>query len=290
MSIQLARSILSASDSDARLSLIFAAEEAMVWNEYGDEVEQFNRIIAQYPGIPQASVDSDDAEVRMTYKDTTVNVPLEYDRQDNLRAVLALAGLTHDDLAFRMCVDTDGHSEFAFFVLPPAQWVALDNEFGIETVGKCFLAACDSCDALYDALAGPETPLSPWEQAAHDCAARVEEIASLEAFCSVSYSLGDDNHLVLLVDTETDNERDLLFHSAAWRSALDAYEPALRKDGLVLEHVRLESQETIERDWGGIGFEILYRVMSPKLWFNRQSGPTDEEKRNAHKLLQTLND
>jgi hypothetical protein len=157
MSIALARRILPASDED-RLDLIFEHAEELLWNEHGDEVEQFNRLVALYPAMSPAGIDGGD-DVRMTYKEKTVQVPVEHDREDNLRAVLALAGLTRQDLAFRMCVDTDGNSEFAFLMLPPAQWTLLEEEFGAGTVGHCFLRVGDSIDDLYDRLANPEAPL-----------------------------------------------------------------------------------------------------------------------------------
>ena len=287
MPLQLARSILGA-PHDARLDLIFQSAEAMVWTDDGDEVAQFNRIAAHYCGVPPASVDGSGDAVRLTYNNVTVDVPIESDGQDNLRAVLALAALTCDDLAFRLCVDTDGNSEFAFFLLPPHQWAALEQEFGTDDVGDCFLAAAASVDALYAALAGPEVPLSPQEQTVQACGEAVQALASRDASCSVAYDIDDDNYLVLQIETTTDRERDVLFNNPALRSTLAAWEPALRKEGLVLEHVKIEAQETIARDWDGMDLPIFYRVLSPTIWFNRQSDPTDEDRRMARELLRGL--
>lgn len=159
MSFELARSILSASD-DERLELIFEHEEALVWDEYGDEVEQFNRILTLYPGIPAAQIDRSGEERRISYRNAKVTVPVKCDRQDNLRALLALAGLTREDLAFRMCVDTDGNSEFGFLMLPPEQWISLENEFGAKAVRRRFLPVGESCEQLFAMLAEDEHPWS----------------------------------------------------------------------------------------------------------------------------------
>jgi hypothetical protein len=287
MSIDLARSILSATDDD-RLDLIFEHDDAFIWDEYGDEVEQFNRIIASYPDIRPARIVGSDEDIRMTYKATTVKVPVERDGQDNLRAVVALAGLTRQDLAFRMCVDTDGNSEFAFLMLPPNQWSVLESEFGAEAVSACFLPVGDSCEALFEMLAAGAEPLSPLELAAKEFADKVEALALPDVSSSVSFELDDDNYLSLDIETPTDRERDRLFSDPEFLRVLNKFEPELRDQGLILQSVVIESEETIQRDWGGIRFQSLSRAYSPHLWFSRNPRPREEEPVDTALLLQML--
>lgn len=155
MSIDLARRILSAAD-DARLDLMFAHGGALIWDAHGDEVAQFNRIIARYPGIPPASIEGSHEQFEVRYKHASVTVPLAYDRQDHLRAVIALAGLTRHDLAIRLCLATGGRREFAFLMLPPEQWQALEEELGSEALDRDFMALGDSCEVFYARLAAAE--------------------------------------------------------------------------------------------------------------------------------------
>lgn len=130
--------------------------------------------------------------------------------------------------------------------------------------------------------------MSPPELVAKQFADTMEALANDDVPSSVSYAIDDDNYLSLQIETSTDEERDRLFARAAFADALRQHEPVLREQGLILDHVLIESQETIERDWNGIPFESLLRALSPHLWFNRNPHAPAPDSVDTKALLELL--
>lgn len=148
MTLHFARSILKHDDDEARWELLCERQSELLWDEYGDEVEQFNRIARAFGLAEEAVIEGMDADITMRYRGRTVAVPVFYDREDNLRAVHTLSQLARDVLEFRLCRDTVGNSENAFMMLPPAQWHELEQEYGRAAVARRFMPVAPSWDAF----------------------------------------------------------------------------------------------------------------------------------------------
>lgn len=76
----------------------------------------------------------------LTYRQTTVEVPLTHSRDDQLVIVHTLARLVRRDSDIRFCLDSHHSSDLAFLALPPGDWKALEKEFGTDTVAYRFLS------------------------------------------------------------------------------------------------------------------------------------------------------
>ena len=148
MSLEFARAILRTHDEDERWELCCDGGEQFIWAEYGDEVDQFNRLAVAFPEAVTAGLEGENDDIRMRYRDRTVKVPLLFDRDDNLRAVHTLSQLTRADLEFRMLADTSGNSEQAFLMLPAAQWRQLEAEFGVAAVARRFMPVAPNFDTF----------------------------------------------------------------------------------------------------------------------------------------------
>lgn len=245
MTTQLARDILSHGDIDTVCQIIFDHEDGLVWDEHGDEVERFNAIAALFPGIPTATIDGEDDRIQMTYGGATVAVPVEFDREDNLRAVHTLGQLSKADLEFRLCKDTSGNSEQAFLLLPPLQWKDLEREFGHETVARRFLALDPSYDSfIKEAFAESEEGMPAQQLAVKRCAEAVEAEANKYVPNEIIRGINEDSSVDLYLTTETDAERDRLSGEAAFAGALKRLTAPLQAQGLVIRHVTVDSRET----------------------------------------------
>lgn len=138
MHFELAKTIAQTPKQQGSHSHIFDNNDAFVWAEHGDEIEQFNALAGADAGFEDIEViaNDDDADDMHSYryKGKALTVPLVDDREDNLISVHTLAQLVKADFELRMCVDTAGNSEQAFLVLTPAQWKELEDTCSAEAV------------------------------------------------------------------------------------------------------------------------------------------------------------
>lgn len=154
MSLQLAQAMLSASDDDAVWDFISNQSEMFIWDEYGDEVEQWETF-AEARGLPLVGYEIDeDEQTWYDYKEKTILVPLLNERGDNTIAVHTLGTLVYPDLELRLSIDTMGNSERAFMPLTPTEWAALEQQFGVNAVALLFGKLGANIDEMYD-IANP---------------------------------------------------------------------------------------------------------------------------------------
>jgi hypothetical protein len=146
--------LTAADDEDAVWDLISEQSEMFIWDEYGDELEQWESV-AEARGLPLVGYEiNEDEQTLYDYKDKTVVVPLLNDRGDNTIAVHTLGTLVYPDIELRLSVDTMGNSERAFMPLTPAEWADLERQFGVNAVALLFTKLGANIDEMY-ALADP---------------------------------------------------------------------------------------------------------------------------------------
>jgi hypothetical protein len=290
MTLHLARSILSLDDNEARCQLLFDRAPELIWDEYGDEVEQFNRLAPAFAaagetravdGVASAvdggidagidtCIDGGPGELRIRYRGRTADVPLAFDHEDNLRTVYTLSQLTREDLEFRLCRDTVGNSEHAFLMLPPGQWRELEREFGPAAVAGAFLALSANWEDFVAEAFGAHRHDMALDLVVRQAADTVEQEVQRFGACEVVRARDDDNYVELTVITRTNAERDRLFAEPAMAPMLERLVAALQSHGLLMRCVAIESWETANKKWGGLFMEPLMRASSPHFWFNRK--------------------
>lgn len=137
MSLQIGRSLLNEISDDRCVEFISNNYENFVWDEYGDELEQWESI-AQQRNLPLISAVIRDKDTTYYYKGKNVLVPLQNERGDNTIGIHTMGNLVYPDLELRVTVDTIGNSEFAFLPLTPDEWVKLENEYGVNVIESRF--------------------------------------------------------------------------------------------------------------------------------------------------------
>lgn len=152
MHLDAARSILSAYRTPGER--YGYRDEGLIWAEHGDEVDQWNDV-AQDQGWGEITVRIEDDGTQnsffyYSYKGVEMLCPSEGEREDNLRSVLAIAGLVRQDALLYACNDHVGNSEQAFLALSAQQWTALEAEFGKDAMVHCFTRAEGSHDEFCD--------------------------------------------------------------------------------------------------------------------------------------------
>jgi hypothetical protein len=139
MSFELARAMLQASAFEACWGMMMEDMGSFLWDEHGEQVEDWNRLFGHPSGLPELSETIDDDE-RVTYHfaGRSVVVPFLNERGDNLIGIHTIGDLVYPDSELRFCRDSWHSSDVAFLGLSPAQWKELEQEFGIAKVALRF--------------------------------------------------------------------------------------------------------------------------------------------------------
>lgn len=149
MSMSLARALLQVPASESSWDCMLESQTMFIWDEHGEEVDDWNKMVAQAEGLPEVEVVQDD-DIFYRYRDQQVLVPFQDERGDNLIGVHTLAKLVERDSDMRFCRDSWHSSDVAFLALSPAQWRLLEDEFGLEAVERRFL----KIDADFETFCG----------------------------------------------------------------------------------------------------------------------------------------
>jgi hypothetical protein len=151
MTIAIARQMLAYPLDENCCTCIFDHHDDFVWDDYGDEVDVWNRIAAAR-GFQAVDVEQgDDDDTYLIQGERRLKVPLRFERGDNAISVHTLGQLLLPAVEFRLCIDTCGNSENAFIALTPAEWQALESEFGTEGVDYRFLHMGKTVDDMWTA-------------------------------------------------------------------------------------------------------------------------------------------
>lgn len=142
-----ARAILALPQDQSSWEYICEHESAFFWDEYGDECEQWQNLVATPYGLPAVSQEHDDDIEEedghpffLVYRDTRLAMPfVDEAHEDHTIAILTLAQLVRADCELRLCLDSVPSKTLAFLALAPAQWEQLAQEFGTEVVAARFM-------------------------------------------------------------------------------------------------------------------------------------------------------
>ena len=160
MTIVVAREMLAFPPDENCCECIFAHHDDFVWDDYGDEVDVWNRI-AGARGLPAVLSEQDGEDVYLIRGEQRLLVPLRNERGDNTIGVHTLGLILLPAVELRVCVDTAGNSEYAFMPLTAAEWQTLESEFGKDGVDYRFVRMGNTVDELWD-RSGAEMETRAW--------------------------------------------------------------------------------------------------------------------------------
>jgi len=287
MSIAIARAMVATPRTRSASEPIHDNHQAFVWDDHGEEVEQWNALAGAAAGGADVTVEGEDGELpRFRYKERVVEVPILYERGDNTISVHTLAQLVKADSDIRMCVETCGNSEYAYLPLPPAAWAQLEAEFGREAVAWRFLPLPPDLGEFYaaaesDALMRREYPDDPKPEPDP----RSVRLQTLEreamallgpAHAEVQlnfYSFPINNSFGLRVIAATDAARQRLRQDSTVLLRLKPLVDAAARDlGFQFRGINFTSQETQRRDHPDDPFHGIFDAGEiPAAW--RQAAP-----------------
>lgn len=274
MPLTLARAMLQIPASDSSWSCMLESQTSFIWDEHGEEVDDWNRMIASVEGLPEVSVsvdevnedeeeDEDDSRVYYCYRERSVLVPFQHERGDNLIGVHSLAKLVQSDSELRYCRDSWHSSDVAFLALAPTQWQTLEAEFGREAVERRFLRV-DADFETFTASAFTEpavVPVSEPVSTAPFVLANEPDLPAVSAFisavaeCSNKFYRGilfmsdsEGLEVSIIFPVSTDLKRERMLANTDFRSQLDALVFDARAKGVIVKAVAVESRETLTRE------------------------------------------
>jgi len=276
-----ARSILALSEEEDSWDFIKEEHDPFIWTDDDDTPERWNEITAKSK-LPRVGhrIDSSDKDERefLTYKGKTVEVPLTHSRDDRLIILHTLARLVREDSDIRFCMDSYHSSNLAFLALPPADWKALEKEFGAKAVAFRFLAFpkdlkkfhekafSDENNRRYGDEEEEETPTEKALGALMDEIVGVAKPISPEAGTFRDSTLEGGKALGVLLHTTTDAEREAIRKD---RKRVDRMINILTRGctqlGLELAWFTIQSHETTDRDfkgWWGDGIKTAISLYS----------------------------
>ncbi|PWF46736.1 hypothetical protein C7C56_015595 [Massilia glaciei] len=235
--------------------------ETFIWDEHGLEVEEWNAMAGKGAGFEDVTAtfnnpDEEDATF-LTYKGKTVRVPLVHDREDNFISIHTLSQLVREDSELRYCIDSTHSSDVAFLALSPAQWRALESEFGREAVDFRFLAIGPDLEAFFKAAHADEnlrtyaddgdapTRNAVLEQGMKE---QIQLLAHANYSCAEVHSkLIEDKFLHLLICVDSDKHRDALRGSNKFKRQVDLMR-ANWPSQIALRSISFQSKQAIARD------------------------------------------
>jgi hypothetical protein len=261
-----ARSILAISKDESSWDFIKEGHDSFIWTD-DDTVEQWNRIAAKLKLLKvKQRIDTSAKEERefLTYKDKTVEVPLIPSRDDREIVIHTLGRLVRADSDIRFCLDSFHSSDLAFLALLPADWKALEKEFGRKAVAYRFLAFPEKLEDFLDQAFSeknnreyasdiPDT--SAEKQMAQELAKYIKELVkpycpSVDVACDLE--LASARVLRIDIKTRTDDERDSLSKDhKRHKQIVDTAKKRCAEHEITLTMAYVQSHESINRDWAG---------------------------------------
>jgi hypothetical protein len=121
-------------------------EDEFLWTGDGEAVERWNELYAgkRDIGTVTATVEGRKEHFFLAYGASKLQAPVKHDRDDEMVVVLTLNRLVKNVTEVRFCVDSHHSSDLAFLALPPAEWAALEAEFGAPALAYRFLPLPDT--------------------------------------------------------------------------------------------------------------------------------------------------
>ena len=261
-----ARSILAIPRDESSWDFIKEEHDSFIWTD-DDTVEQWNKI-AKKMKLPRVEdrveTSGKDERELLTYKGETVEVPLTHSRDDRLVIIHTLGRRVTADSDIRFCLDSFHSSNLAFLALPPADWKALEKQFGRKAVAYRFLAFPKDLEEFFDQAfsnknnreygsAIPDT--SAEEQMARELTDYIKELVkpdcpSVEVSCDLE--LVSARVLRIEIKTKTDDERDALSQDRKrHKQIVDTAKKRCAEHKIMLTMAHIQSYESVSRDWAG---------------------------------------
>lgn len=261
MPISLARAMLNVPASDSSWPRMLESQIEFIWDEYGEEVADWNKLVAAVEGLPEVDAEGDDdGNIFYSYRERSVLVPFEDEPGDALIGIHTLAQLVKADSELRFCRDSWGSSDVAFLALAPAQWQLLEQEYGRETVALRFLNL-DADLEVFSAAASAQPGVEPVSKPVWTAPVSTPEPPAVEAFvsavlrCVTGFYPGkmlisdvEGDEVSISFDVSTDMERAEMQANADLSHALDAIVVRARGEGVIVKTVSVDSWETFKRE------------------------------------------
>ncbi|MES3023221.1 MAG: hypothetical protein V4857_16775 [Pseudomonadota bacterium] len=263
MQLAAARTILALPRDQDSWPYINANVETFIWDEHGLEVDEWNAMVGKNAGFEDvtASYSNPDEEhaTFFSYKGKSVRVPLVFGREDNFISIHTLSQLVRKDSELRYCIDSTHSSDVAFLPLTPAQWRALEAEFGREAVAFRFLAIGPDLEAFsslafadenlrtYACEAEEATPVDTITQGIKE---QIQLLAHMNYSCAaVHTTVILDKFLHLLITVDTDKQRDALRNNRTFKRQVDLLRAGWPAD-VALQSISFQSEQTIALNEG----------------------------------------
>lgn len=128
--------------------------DEFLWTGNGEAVDRWNALFAGKQGMQPVSfsVEGKNKDFFLAYRGRRLQAPVKHDRDDDTVVMLTLNRLVKGIAEIRFCVDSYHASDLAFLAMPPAEWAALEAEFGAPAVGYRFMALPDTMARFWPRL------------------------------------------------------------------------------------------------------------------------------------------
>lgn len=125
-----------------------------IWDGDGDGIARWNAqhgLDAGGSDVDWEFIGKDGArpDCFLTYRERTLQAPIEHDRTDNTVMILTLNRLVRADAEIRFCIDSWHNGTLGFFALPPAEWRMLEGQYGYKAVAYRFMQLPDRAEAFW---------------------------------------------------------------------------------------------------------------------------------------------
>jgi hypothetical protein len=270
MQLRAARAMLAIGQDQDSWDVILDDMDSFIWDENGDEVDTWNAMVGKRAGHEDVAVRQDDGieAVSFSYMGKTVQVPYIGDREDGQIAIHTLAQLVRSDSEIRYCIESTHSSDKAFLALPPAQWKALEDEFGRDAVAYRFLTIAPDLDTFFVQANADENvrnygsgeeERTPADESGELVRVQLQTLAQghfqgAEAYCMTI--MDKFVHLLILVDTTA--QRDSLYADQRFKDQLHALYAGV-PDNISLQSIAIQSQEVISLDPAGFQTSLWWK-------------------------------
>lgn len=146
--LTIAQEILAVPRTESSWECVLDNEDLFIWDENGDQVHFWNLMYGPEAGL--AAVDEESAHEGLfySYQGNRIHVPIRDKREDDLIMLHVLNRLVRNDTELRFLIDSHGSSTHAFSALRPAEWQALEAQFGKVAVDFRYQVIADDLDSF----------------------------------------------------------------------------------------------------------------------------------------------
>jgi hypothetical protein len=128
--------------------------DEFLWTGNGEAVDRWNAQFAGKHGVQPVNftVEGKKEDFFLAHRGRKLQAPVKHDRDDDMVVLLTLNRLVKGIAEIRFCVDSYHASDLAFLAMPPAEWAALEAEFGVQAVAYRFMPLPDTMAKFWPRL------------------------------------------------------------------------------------------------------------------------------------------